>query len=114
MHPETDGAALGEASLLDFRKLCSALADMAQGVWINAGSAVILPEVFMKAYAVAANLGARLDAMVTADFDQIRHYRTVQNVVVRPTERGMHFTGHHEVMLPLLRHLVLAELEEGP
>jgi hypothetical protein len=113
MHPETDGAALGEASLLDFRKLCSAVADMAEGVWINCGSAVILPEVFLKAYGVATNLGAKLNRMATANFDQIRHYRPSENVLRRPTQRGSHFTGHHEVMVPLLRHLVLIELQEG-
>jgi len=110
MHPEADGAAIGEASLLDFRKLCAAVADMAEGVWMNVGSAVLLPEVFMKAYTVAANLGAKLDKMVTANFDQIQHYRPHQNVLTRPTSRGYGLTGHHEIMLPLLRHLILLEL----
>jgi hypothetical protein len=109
MHPETDGAALGEATLLDFRKLCAVVADMGQGVWINVGSAVILPEVFMKAYTVASNLGAKLDTMVTANLDQIQHYRPRENVLARPTERGIALTGHHEILLPLLRHLVLLE-----
>jgi len=113
MHPQADGAAIGEASLLDFRKLCSAVADMQEGVWLNVGSAVILPEVFMKAYTVATNLGARLQRMVTANFDQIQHYRPTVNVLKRPTERSMALTGHHEIMLPLLRHLVLLELEEA-
>jgi hypothetical protein len=109
MHPEADGAAIGEASLLDFRKLCSVVADMAEGVWLNVGSAVILPEVFMKAYTVACNLGAKLDKMVTANLDQIQHYRPRQNVLARPTQRGVAITGQHEVLLPLLRHLVLLE-----
>jgi len=111
MDPEAEGADIGQATLIDFRKLCAVLADMAGGVWINLGSAVVLPEVFMKAYAVAANLGASLDEMTTANLDQIQHYRPTQNVLGRPTERGVALTGHHEIMVPLLRHLVLAELE---
>ncbi len=110
MHPEAAGADIGEATLIDFRKLCAVVADMARGVWINLGSAVILPEVFMKAYTVAANLGASLDGMTTANLDQIQHYRPRQNVLCRPTERGVALTGHHEIMVPLLRHLVLMEL----
>jgi len=110
MHPEADGAAIGEATLLDFRKLCAIVADMAEGVWLNFGSAVILPEVFMKAYTIAANLGAQLDRMVTANFDQIQHYRPRENVLARPTQHGFALTGHHEIMLPLLRHLVLIEM----
>jgi len=113
MHPEADGAAIGEASMLDFRKLCSAVADMADGVWINAGSAVLLPEVFMKAYTVATNLGAKLDHMVTGNLDQIQHYRPRENVLTRPTDRGCAVTGSHEFMLPLLRHWILAELERA-
>ncbi len=81
-------------------------------MWLNCGSAVVLPEVFMKAYAAATNLGAKLNHMVTANFDQIQHYRPTVNVVQRPTDRGLAFTGHHEIMLPLLRHLVLLELGE--
>ena len=111
MHPQADGAAIGEGSLIDFRKLCSVVADMGQGVWINIGSAVILPEVFMKAYTVATNLGAKLDNMVTANLDQIQHYRPRENVLRRPTQHGFALTGHHEILLPLLRHLVLLELQ---
>jgi hypothetical protein len=113
MHPQANGAALGEATLLDFRKLCSVVADMAQGVWLNFGSAVILPEVFMKAYSVASNLGAHLDEMVTANFDQIQHYRPRENVLRRPTQHGVALTGHHEILLPLLRHMVLLQMPEG-
>ncbi len=112
MHADADGAALGEASLLDFRKLCSAVADIGGGVWINIGSAVVLPEVFMKAYTVAANLGADLEGLVTANLDQIQHYRPTRNVLQRPADRHYAFTGHHEIMVPLLRHVVLAQLKE--
>jgi len=111
MHPDADGAAIGEATMLDFRKLCAVVADMREGVWINLGSAVILPEVFMKAYTVATNLGAKLDHMVTANLDQIQHYRPLENVLKRPTSRSFALTGQHEVLLPLLRHLVLQELQ---
>jgi hypothetical protein len=110
MHAEADGGAIGQATLLDFRKLCSVVADMREGVWLNVGSAVILPEVFMKAYTVATNLGAKLDKLVTANLDQIQHYRPRENVLKRPTEHGIALTGHHEILLPLLRHLVLLEL----
>jgi hypothetical protein len=110
MHPQADGGAIGEATFLDFRKLCSVVADMGEGVWINLGSAVILPEVFMKAYTVATNLGAKLEHIVTANLDQIQHYRPNANVVRRPTERGIALTGHHEILVPLLRHLILLEL----
>ncbi len=113
MHPEADGGDIGEATLLDFRKLCAVVADMRDGVWINLGSAVILPEVFMKAYAVATNLGATLEKMVTANLDQIQHYRPRENVLTRPTDRGIALTGHNEILMPLLRHLVLLELESG-
>jgi len=113
MHPEADGGDIGEATLLDFRKLCAVVADMRDGVWINLGSAVILPEVFMKAYTVATNLGATLEKMVTANLDQIQHYRPRENVLKRPTDRGIALTGHNEILMPLLRHLVLLELESG-
>ena len=113
MHPEADGGDIGEATLLDFRKLCAVVADMREGVWINLGSAVILPEVFMKAYTVATNLGATLEEMVTANLDQIQHYRPRENVLKRPTDRGIALTGHNEILVPLLRHLVLLELESG-
>jgi len=113
MHPEADGGDIGEATLLDFRKLCAVVADMRDGVWINLGSAVILPEVFMKAYTVATNLGATLEKMVTANLDQIQHYRPRENVLKRPTDRGIALTGHNEILMPLLRHLVLLELESA-
>jgi hypothetical protein len=81
----------------------------ATGVWCNIGSAVIMPEVFLKAVSVARNLGADLDAIVTANLDQLRHYRPAQNVVSRPVApgRGYDLAGHHEIMLPLLRQAVV-------
>ncbi len=114
-----DGAALGAASMRDFRLICDVVSDLGAGdksdvggVWLNIGSAVVLPEVFLKAVAVARNLGADLDAMTTANFDMIRHYRPTQNVVLRPVARGRGFEviGHHEIMLPLLRQAVIERL----
>jgi hypothetical protein len=104
-HPEADGAALGEASLVDFRTLCSVVADLLDGgVYLNFGSAVILPEVFLKAVSTARNLGYAGD-FTTADFDFIRQYRPMTNVVRRPHlgthGRGFAITGHHELMFPL-------------
>jgi hypothetical protein len=104
-HPQADGAALGEAALTDFRILCSVVADLLDGgVYLNFGSAVILPEVFLKAVSAARNLGHGGD-FTTADFDFIRQYRPMTNVVRRPhlgtAGKGFAFTGHHELMFPL-------------
>ena len=110
MHPNADGADIGAASLLDFRRLISAVADLAHGgVWVNIGSAVILPEVFLKAVAAARNLGADLDEMYTANLDMLTHYRVQQNVLSRPVKDGHSFNiiGHHEITLPLLRMWLL-------
>jgi len=104
MHPQADGAALGAATLYDFRRFTEVVAAITDGgVYLNWGSAVIMPETFMKALSVARNLGYR-GKFVTADFDFIRHYRPRTNVVVRPHldgGRGYMFTGHHELMIPL-------------
>lgn len=104
MHPQADGAALGAASLLDFRRFTDVVAAVTDGgAYLNWGSAVIMPEVFLKALSVARNLGYG-GTFVTADFDFIRHYRPRTNVVHRPHldgGRGYMFTGHHELMIPL-------------
>lgn len=116
MHAGVAESDLGGLSTVDFRLICSVMADMAParaggtaGVWCNIGSAVILPEVFLKAVAVARNLGADLDELNTANFDMIRHYRPTENVIGRPVKkgRGHQVTGHHEIMLPLLRQAIL-------
>ena len=105
-HPDADGAVIGEASFTDFRLLTSVVADLGEGgVFLNVGSAVILPEVFLKALSVAQNLGYHVDRFTTANFDMQQHYRPLQNVVKRPTagqSKGYTITGHHEIMLPLL------------
>jgi hypothetical protein len=105
MHPSADGAAIGRTSLTDFHTLAAVVATMRGGVFINLGSAVVIPEVFVKALNLARNLGHRVDGLLTVDMDFAHHYRPQVNVVARPTQgsgRGYHFTGHHEIMFPLL------------
>jgi hypothetical protein len=105
MHPAASGAALGEGSLRDFRYFASAVARLEGGVYVNCGSAVILPEVFLKAVALARNQGHSLTGLTTVNIDFLRHYRPMINVVKRPTAgvgRGYALTGHHELLLPLL------------
>jgi hypothetical protein len=110
-HPEADGAVTGEMSFRDFRLLTSVVADLGEGgVWLNVGSAVLLPEVFLKALSIAQNLGHHVDNFTTANFDMIQHYRPLQNVVKRPTAgsgRGYTITGHHEINIPLFALAVL-------
>jgi hypothetical protein len=119
MHPSADGAALGAASLHDFRLFCALVEKMdGGGVYLNWGSAVLLPEVFLKAVSVVRNLGVPLQSIKTANFDFIQHYRPTMNVVKRPTvtsnrskgeaSRGFAITGHHEILLPLLAAALVA------
>ena len=105
MHPHASGAALGEGSLRDFRYLASSVAQLSGGVYVNCGSAVILPEVFLKAVALARHEGHDLTGLTTVNIDFIRHYRPITNVVTRPTAgvgRGYSLVSHHELLLPLL------------
>ena len=104
--------ALGASSLADFRTLCDLVARMAGGVWLNLGSAVVLPEVFLKAVAVARNLGRSLDGLTTANLDFEQKYRGLLNVLQRPGSEGIALTGHHELMIPLL-HAAVAERIRG-
>jgi GNAT superfamily N-acetyltransferase len=113
IHPDCDGAALGRATMDDFRLFCRLVATLEGGVLINLGSAVIMPEVFLKALTLVRNLGHPVRGLTTVNLDFIRQYRTQQNVVERPTlegGRGYHLTGHHEIMFPLLMGLVLDQL----
>ncbi|MBE0597870.1 MAG: hypothetical protein IH614_11420 [Desulfuromonadales bacterium] len=114
-HPEADGAVIGEMTFRDFRLLTSVVADLGHGgVWLNVGSAVLMPEVFLKALSIAQNLGHHVDDFTTANFDMIQHYRPLTNVVKRPTSgsgRGYTLTGHHEIMIPLLAAAVLDRLQ---
>jgi hypothetical protein len=113
IHPDADGAAIGQTSHHDFKIFCRLVAGLDEGVYLNIGSAVLLPEVFLKALTVVRNLGYKVDNITTANFDFIRHYRPATNVVHRPTlggGRGFHFTGHHELMIPLLAAAILDEV----
>ena len=110
MTPKLDGAALGQASLADFRTLCDLVATMAGGVWLNLGSAVVLPEVFLKAVAIVRNLGRSLDGLTTANLDFDQKYRGLLNVLERPGSEGIALTGHHEILIPLLHAAVLARI----
>ena len=97
MHPHISGAALGESSLLDFRHLCRVVSTMQHGVWLNLGSAVVLPEVLLKAVSVVRNFGHSLDGMVTVNVDKESRYRSTVNVLNRPSSEGIELTGHHEI-----------------
>jgi len=116
IHQQTtaDGAAIGRTSLADFRRLVEVVSTLGRGgVVANLGSAVILPEVFLKAVSIARNLGHAVKDFTACDFDMIRHYRPSENVLKRPTllgGRAVHITGHHELMIPLLARAVLERL----
>jgi hypothetical protein len=117
-HPSADGAAIGVTSLRDFRRLAGSLPALdAGGAVLNWGSAVVMPEVFLKALTMARNLeGGRPTGFLAADFDMIRHYRPQRNVVERPTRAGgtgVRLTGHHELLLPLLVWGVLDALDRA-
>jgi len=114
-HPTTNGAVLGEASYRDFQTFAAVLAQLEGGVVLNVGSAVIMPEVFLKALTVARNLGHQVERFTTATFDMTRHYRPSENVQRRPTAlggQGFYLVGHHEIMIPLLFAAVREELGE--
>ena len=117
-HPAADGAAIGDTSLRDFRRLAAALPSLQDGgVVLNVGSAVIMPEVFLKALTIARNLNdGRPVGFTTCDLDMQRHYRPRVNVVQRPVlagGEGYEITGHHEIMVPLLAWAVIESLESG-
>ncbi len=116
MHAGASGADLGEGSLRDFRTFCAAVATLEKGVYLNVGSAVILPEVFLKAVSVARNLGRGLRDFTTVNLDFIRHYRTHMNVVTRPVAhggRGFNLIGPHEILLPLIAAGLIERLARG-
>jgi hypothetical protein len=115
-HPDADGRSLGHGSFLDFRLFCGIVANLEKGIVCNFGSAVILPEVFLKALTIARNLNNKVDNFTAVNFDQIQHYRPNKNIIERPTisgGRGYSFTGHHEFMLPLLAAAVKSELDNN-
>ncbi len=113
MHPDADGRSIGEGSMMDFRLFTSVVADLEGGVYINLGSAVILPEVFLKALTIARNLGNTVETLTTVNMDFIQHYRPRENVLKRPTMmkgRCFSLTGHHEIMFPLLAGMIIEEI----
>jgi hypothetical protein len=110
MTSQLDGASLGRATLTDFRSLCGLVTRLAGGVWLNLGSAVVMPEVFLKTVAVAHNLGFCLDGMTTANLDFQQQYRGRLNVLDRPGGAGIALTGHHEILIPLLHAAVMARI----
>jgi hypothetical protein len=115
IHPSTDGSILGEMTYRDFRLFASLVAALEEGVYINVGSAVIVPEVFLKALSAARNLGHQVEDFCTLNMDFIQHYRPTQNVVQRPTAKGgkgFALTGHHEIMVPLMAAAIIEGLEE--
>jgi deoxyhypusine synthase len=114
MHPGADGAALGATSYRDFETLAALVAGLEGGVVFNVGSAVILPEVFLKALALARNLGHRVERFTAVNLDFVRHYRPSVNVVERPTRlggRGIQLIGQHEILVPLLAAAVIEALD---
>jgi len=114
-HPSADGAAIGKASHMDFRIFSRLVSQLEGGVFINLGSAVIMPEVFLKALSLARNLGYEVKNLTTVNMDFIQHYRPMTNVVRRPTlkgGKGYSLVGHHEIMFPLLAAAVIEGLDK--
>jgi hypothetical protein len=110
LHPSLDPAALGLASHLDFRLFAAQVSALSHGLYVNLGSAVIMPEVFLKALTLAHNLGCPVAPLTTVNLDFIQHYRPGANVVRRPTAgsgRGYALTGHHEMLFPFLAAMVI-------
>jgi len=114
MHPEVDGASIGKTSHLDFRKFASCLTDLDGGVIINVASAVILPEVFLKALSIARNI-SRVEGFTAANFDMIMHYRPTENVIKRPIKsggKGFNIIGHLEIMIPLFAKAIFERVKQ--
>jgi hypothetical protein len=116
MGPSADGAAIGKGSLKDFHTFASLVSKLEKGVFINLGSAVIIPEVFLKALGLVRNLGYPVFHLTTVNMDFIQHYRPTLNVVKRPTlkgGKGYNLIGHHELMFPLLAAAVIEKLKDS-
>jgi hypothetical protein len=115
IHPEFDPRAAGAASHRDFRTFAAMVARLQGGVYLNIGSAVILPEIFLKALSLVRNRGYQVSELTTVNLDFIRQYRPLTNVVQRPTlgaGRGINLVGHHEIMLPLIAAAILEQLAD--
>ena len=104
---------MGEATGIDFRLLAAVVHDLENGCWLNIGSAVVMPEVFLKVINIARNLGKELPGITAINFDMNSHYRTSRNVLQRPVDRGISLIGHHEINLPLFRLALLQRLAKG-
>lgn len=114
MHSDASGSAIGEGTFRDFKLFISVISDLEGGVYINLGSAVVMPEVFLKALSVARNIGNKIEDMTTVNMDFMQHYRPRENVLRRPTmKKGAAYalTGHHEIMFPLLAAAIFEEIE---
>ena len=114
MHPDFDPQRTGAATHRDFRQFSSMVATLEKGVYLNVGSAVILPEIFLKATTLVRNLGYVLDEFTAVNLDFIKHYRPLTNVIARPTAKGgkgISIVGHHEILLPLIAAGVIEQLE---
>ncbi len=109
--PDASGADIGAATYTDFRIMAGIVKELDHGVWVNVGSAVLLPEVFLKCVSIARNLGAKVADVTAGNLDMIQHYRPRVNVLERPVDRGIEVTGHHEILVPLLRLEALRRLE---
>ncbi|MEW6618436.1 MAG: hypothetical protein AB1422_03650 [bacterium] len=115
-HPNASGEAIGKGSMIDFHIFTNQVANLEGGVFINIGSAVIIPEVFLKALTIVRNLNYTVEDFVTANFDMMIQYRPMSNIVKRPTlkaGKGYSFIGHHEIMMPLLAYGILAEIQSN-
>jgi len=116
LHPQMDGSATGEGSRRDFSLFAGVVSRLEGGVYLNIGSAVILPEIFLKAITLVRNLGHKVNNFSTVNMDFIQHYRPITNVVRRPTKngtgRGFTLTGHHEIMVPLLAAAIVEKLSK--
>lgn len=112
MDPELDGRALGEATLRDFWRLADTVGRLDDGVWLNIGSAVIMPEVFLKAVSIARNRGQLGRSFLTCNFDMLQQYRAMTNVVSRPPKEGLSILAMHEIVLPLLHQGILGTAAE--
>ncbi len=113
MHPEAKGATTGEKTFTDFRIFTSIITYLEGGVYLNIGSAVILPEVFLKALTIARNLGHKVENFTAVNLDMQQHYRPFHNVVKRPTSKGgkgYSLLGHHEILIPLLAQAVIERI----
>jgi hypothetical protein len=114
MHPHVSWTALADAAHIDFRRLCTVVSGMQEGVWLNLGSAVVLPEVLLKAVAIVRNFGHCLDGLVTVNVDKQVQYRSKVNVLERPAARGYELIGNHEILLPILHAAVAHQLQAAP